>query len=105
MNNEFPINSRYHGISTAEHVDPNGRKRVYLKRRFLPSTSAGQQIAEHIVREHERLDHIAHQHFLDSTLFWRLCDANEAVDPDDLLVPLNEKPRRLKITLPEGVDV
>lgn len=100
----FPINSRYHGIGTAEHVDSDGKKHVYLKRRFLPTSGAHQQIAEHLVRDNERLDHIAHQHFLDSTLFWRLCDANEAMDPDDLLVRLNDQPRRLRITLPEGVE-
>ena len=33
----------------------------------------------------ERLDLIAWQHFRDPLRFWRICDANLALWPDDLL--------------------
>ena len=33
----------------------------------------------------ERLDHIAWQHYRDAERFWRICDANRALWPDDLL--------------------
>jgi hypothetical protein len=49
----------------------------------------------------ERVDNIAARHFGDSTLFWRLCDANNALRP----AALTEVPgRRLRITLPEGIN-
>ena len=33
----------------------------------------------------ERLDHIAWQHYRDPERYWRICDANRALWPDDLL--------------------
>ena len=51
-------------------------------------------------REGERLDIIAAQHLGDPEQFWRLCDANGAMRPDELTETVG---RRLRITLPEGI--
>jgi hypothetical protein len=48
----------------------------------------------------ERPDHIAAQYFDDPEQFWRLCDANNAIDPHELT---DEPGRMLRITLPEGI--
>jgi hypothetical protein len=103
MSAEFPFNSRYYGSEVRSITMPDGRVHVYLERRFLPASERLQVIALHTVKTHERLDHIAFQHFADPILFWRICDANDAMQPEALLEPLSDQPRRLRITLPEGV--
>jgi len=47
----------------------------------------------------ERLDIIAGAELGDPLAFWRLCDANDAMRPDDLTAEVG---RRLRVTLPEG---
>ena len=50
--------------------------------------------------EGERLDHIAAKYLGDPEQFWRLCDANGAIRPNELLEPVG---RRIRITLPENI--
>jgi hypothetical protein len=98
-NSLFLANSRYFGLEPLA-ITLRGRVVAYLPRRFVPSPSRFQVVQEHTVVEGERLDHIAAQHLGDPTLFWRLCDANNAMRPQ----ALTETPGRvLRITLPEGV--
>ena len=48
----------------------------------------------------DRIDNLAAKYLGDPQQYWRLCDGNGAVRPDEL----TETPgRRLRITLPEGV--
>lgn len=42
---------------------------------------------EHRVMAHERLDTLAQRYYGDPLLFWLICDANETIFPDDLMVP------------------
>lgn len=42
---------------------------------------------EHRVSGHERLDSLAQRYYEDPLLFWLICDANETIFPDDLMVP------------------
>ncbi len=94
----FPPTSRYFGIETAEAVTPDGREVVYLRRRFLPA-AGGVAMAEHNVAERERLDNITARYLCDPEQFWRLCDANNAMRPDDLTAEIG---RRLIIPLPQA---
>ena len=48
----------------------------------------------HRVQGGERPDHIAHRYFRDSQRFWRLCDANETLWPDELV---SEPGRKIRI--------
>ena len=41
----------------------------------------------HRVSGHERLDMIAQRYYEDPLLYWLICDANETIFPDDLLIP------------------
>lgn len=41
---------------------------------------------EHRVSGHERLDMLAQRYYADPLLFWLICDANETIFPDDLMV-------------------
>ena len=97
---QFPPTSRYYGIETATLEDANGDKTVYLKRRFVPAPERFALLLEHTVKQGERLDNITAQYLTDPEQFWRLCDANRALRPDEL----TERPgSTLRITLPEGI--
>jgi hypothetical protein len=90
----FSFTSRYYNISLLEHETPDGKKIVYLRRRFV--------LQEHSVAEGERLDNITAQYLGDPEQFWRLCDANDAMRPEELTETVG---RRLRITLPEGIPL
>lgn len=98
---EFAPNSRYLNIPRARLDLPDGRTLVYLRRRFLPPADALLEVQQHTVEDGERLDQIAAQHLGDAEQFWRLCDANNAMRPEELTA---EAGRRLRITLPAGVQ-
>ena len=96
----YPINSRYHGIGTATLQALDGRAIAYLRRRFVPQPESFALLQEHTVVQGDRLDNIAARYFADSEQFWRICDANRALRPDEL----TEVPgRKLRITLPAGI--
>jgi hypothetical protein len=97
---QFPPNSRYATIGTATYTTPDGRTIVYLRRRFVPPPDRFALLQEHTVTEGERLDNLTAQYFGDPEVFWRLCDANGAMQPDELTETVG---RRLRITLPEGI--
>jgi hypothetical protein len=99
---QFPATSRYNGIATATLQSRDGTTIIYLERRFVPSPDRFALLQLHTVTQAERLDNIAAQYLGDPTAFWRLCDANNAMRPDDLTETLG---RQLRITLPEGIPL
>ena len=100
MNLLFPPTSRYAAIETATIEDSDGTVTIYLRRRFLPQPARFATVREHVVSQGERLDNVTALYFDDPEQFWRLCDANGAMRPTDLLARIG---RKLRITLPEGV--
>ena len=96
----FPTNSRYHGIDTATLTLPDGRLLVYVRRRFVPPADRFALLQEHLVTQGDRLDNLAASYLGDPELFWRLCDANTAMRPEDLTEQIG---RVLRITLPAGI--
>ena len=96
----FPPTSRYHGVETATLIAADGTAIVYLRRRFAPPPDRLTVVQEHAVVDGDRLDNLAAQYLGDPEQFWRLCDANGAMRPDEL----TETPgRRLRIALPDGM--
>lgn len=95
----FPPTSRYHGIETSILETAAGTQVIYIRRRFLPSPERFALLQEHVVAQGERLDNITALFLGDPEQFWRLCDANAAMHPEEM----EELGRRLRITLPEGV--
>ncbi|MFN7949735.1 MAG: LysM domain-containing protein [Blastocatellia bacterium] len=96
----IPPTSRYHKTETAKLETADGRTIAYLRRRFVPPPENFALLFEHSVAEGERLDTLAALYLGDAEQFWRICDANNAIRPDELI----ETPgRRLRITLPEGI--
>jgi hypothetical protein len=81
----YPLDSRYFGVPRAVRTLADGRVVSYLRRRVVPPPAAGGSGTERIVRSYERLDTIAAETWGNSRLWWRIADANRAVDPDDLL--------------------
>jgi len=98
--NLFTATSRYFGISTETLTTADGTTIAYLQRRFLPSADQFQLLQLHTVTQGERLDNIAAKFLGDPELFWRLCDANNAMRPEDLVATVGTQ---LKITLPQGI--
>jgi hypothetical protein len=96
----FPPTSRYYGIATATLKTPEGNAIVYLRRRFVPPPERFILLQEHTVTEGDRLDNLAAHYVGDPEQFWRICDANGAIRPDELTETVG---RRLRITLPEGI--
>lgn len=96
----FPMNSRYQNVETAKLVRADGTEVAYLKRRFVPQPERFALLQEHVVVEGDRLDNITARYLGDPEQFWRVCDANRAMRPDELTQEIG---RRLKITLPEGI--
>jgi hypothetical protein len=96
----FSITSRYNGTPTATFETADGTKIIYVRRRFVPPPERFVLLLEHMVTEGERLDNITARYLGDPEQFWRICDANGAIRPDELTETIG---RRLRITLPEGI--
>lgn len=97
----YPVTSRYYGLPTTTMQTPAGTTIIYLTRRFVPSADQFALIQMHTVTQGERLDNIANQYLGDPTAFWRLCDANNAMRPEELTETIG---RQLRITLPQGMS-
>jgi hypothetical protein len=95
----FPVTSRYHNIGTVKMETADDQEVIYLRRRFLPPASNSIRLAEHTVGQWERLDNITARYLGDPEQFWRLCDANNAMHPDELTA---ESGRRLVIPVIQG---
>ncbi len=88
--------SRYESVADTELTTSDGRVVRYKRVRFIPETTG---IVSHIVMEGDRLDLIAYQVYRDPEQYWRICDANQALRPDDLV---DEPGRRLRLPIPMG---
>jgi hypothetical protein len=83
--------SRYAGLPTGTAAVPDGaggqRDVTYLLTRFPGDPRAMTTIAVHRVAADDRLDLIASTYLGDVAAFWRICDANRALDPAALVAP------------------
>jgi hypothetical protein len=96
----FPPTSRYYNIETATVETKDGRTLIYIRRRFVPLPERFSMLQEHVVVQGDRLDNITARYLGDPEQFWRVCDSNRAMRPDELTETIG---RRLRITLPEGI--
>jgi hypothetical protein len=95
----FPPNSRYHATPVAVRTTADGRTVVHLRRRIVPAPERFATLREHTVVQGDRLDRLAAEHLGDPEVYYRLCDANGAIRPNELT---DTAGRRLRITMPEG---
>ena len=96
----FDSTSRYAkcAIATLNIANPDGTSREvrYIRRRFVPPAEGTTVIVEHTVTQGERLDNITAQYLGDPTQFWRLCEANDVMNPKEL----EEIDRSINIAMP-----
>lgn len=90
--------SRYIGIEIAFLVTQDGKQINYLRRRFLPNLNVGSVFAMHTVIEGERLDIITSRYLGDPEMFWRVCDVNNSMLPEELTKKIGQKLRIPLIT-------
>jgi hypothetical protein len=73
--------SRYERVGEVE-LEEAGRILRYKRVRLIPDTPVR---FSHLVTEGDRIDLVADRYFRDSERFWRICDANRALWPPDLV--------------------
>ncbi len=83
----FEPTSRYYNIETVKMTvgdDEGPRVISYKRRRIIPSGETMITLVEHTVTQGDRLDNLAARYVGDPEQFWRICDANDAVRPQEL---------------------
>lgn len=93
----FDHTSRYYGLPVATTTDAAGRTVSYVPRRFLPNGDDLPLMAEVAVAQDDRIDLVAYRTLGDPAAFWRICDANNAMDPQELTA---EAGRLLRVPVP-----
>jgi len=78
----FAKGSRYEKVATDVYTGPDGRGIPYVLLRLIPDAPIQQR---YIVAAGDRLDLVAYRVYDDPEQFWRICDANRALRPDDLM--------------------
>jgi hypothetical protein len=79
--------SRYENVPEDVVTTPQGAVR-YKRIRFIPPTPA---TLAHVVVQGERLDHLAFLAYHEPDRFWRICDANLAMWPPDLVADVGTR--------------
>jgi hypothetical protein len=98
----FDTTSRYFKlevatISVPDDAEASGTREIrYVRRRIIPSSESLTTLVEHTVAQGERLDNITARYLGDPTQFWRVCDANDVLQPEEL----EETGRVFMIALP-----
>lgn len=96
----FDTTSRYFNLEIATISVPDsddGTRTIrYVRRRIIPSAENLTTLLEHTVAQGERLDNITARYLGDPTQFWRVCDANNVLRPEEL----EEIGRVVEIALP-----
>jgi len=95
----FEHTSRYYSLETVAFRLPDGREVRYVRRRFLPRAEDMPLLAEVMVTEGDRLDLITFRTLGDPLHFWRVCDANNAMNPVELTAVPG---RKLRIATPQA---
>ena len=95
-------NGRYAAAEQAIYVGADGRPVAYRRRRFLPQGERMPLLGEAAVGIADRLDLIANRALGDPLQFWQICDANNAMNPFDLV---DETGKRVRVPLPQFQEV
>lgn len=94
----FEHTSRYYSIATAEFVTTDERKIAYVRRRFLPQGDRLPVLVQITATRDDRLDLITAKTLGDPEQFWKVCDANNALNPRDLLA---DPVQTIRIPIPQ----
>lgn len=80
----YSDSSRYRDVPLTTQTLPDGRVVAYGRRRFIAQRADIALAAMHLVRGAERPDGLAHQHYQQALLQWRIADGNAVIDPFEL---------------------
>lgn len=94
----FDSTSRYYSIETATYTTSDGEDVTYVRRRFLPKAEDMQALLVATVTDEDRLDLITARTLGAPGQFWRIADANNAMNPFDLT---DEPGRELDVPAPQ----
>jgi hypothetical protein len=104
--------SRYAGLQVRVLEAADSAPTPYLSRRFVPAATSLPLLQEVAVAQDDRLDLITARTLGDPEQFWRICDANDAMNPTALLAPVGRRlrvpvpyPRQAGLSLPLSLDV
>lgn len=95
----FEPTSRYYNLGNRSFTAKDGREILYKERRFLPQGKTLPLLVEVTIEQSDRLDLIAYRTLGNPELFWRVCDANDAMDPFQLTA---EPGRKLRVAIPQA---
>ena len=94
--------SRYYGAPIETLTTATGQDAVYIQRRIIPQPTVYSTTQDYVVVDGDRLDNLAAKFLGDPLLFWVICDANGATDPDELTSQIG-RTIQIPIALPSGV--
>ena len=77
----FDKKSRYAGLKPYEVTDRRGRKVTVVP---VPEAPAENAAGIHLLKQGQRLDHLAHHYLNDPAGFWRICELNDVMLPEAL---------------------
>jgi hypothetical protein len=95
----FGRDSRYYGLPLLTTTDARGDSVQYVSRRFVPRPELLSVLQRYRVRQGDRIDVIAAALIGNPLSYWQICDANLAIDPDDVTA---HPGTFISITLPPG---
>jgi hypothetical protein len=95
----YSESSRYRGVALTTWTRPDGSIVAYGKRRFIAPQREIALAARHLVRGGERPDLVAHLHYQQPLLQWRIADGNAVLDPFELTDTLGA---RIAVPVPPG---
>jgi hypothetical protein len=95
----FDHTSRYYTLETTTHTLADGRQVAYKRRRFLPQGDALPLLVEVMVARGDRLDVLTAKTLGDPLQYWRVADANNAMQP----ATLTEEPgTHVRVPVPQA---
>jgi hypothetical protein len=80
---------------------PDGTPVMYLARRIIPQAATYTTTQTYVIVDWDRLDNLASRFLGDPLLYWMICDANGATDPDELT---SQAGRTILIPVASGVS-
>lgn len=93
----FEPNSRYYNLETATLTTPEGEEITHIRRRFLPRGEDLPLLVEITVTQGDRLDNLTARTLGDPEAFWRVADANNTMNPEDLTA---EPGKSIRVPIP-----
>ncbi len=92
--------SRYYGLPLLSRATSGGGQISYVSRRFIPPPEDFAVLQRYRVRQGDRVDVIAGSLLGNPLSYWQICDANLALQPDDVTATPGAF---IVVTLPAGV--